>query len=587
MSENTHIKIDGKDHSVEAGATILQACKDVGINIPTLCFLEGYSHQGSCSICVVEVKNAKTLLRSCVTHVTAGMEISTNTQRVRNARRINLELLLAGHKEDCFVCDKNQSCELRKLSYDLGIKKVDFPKAVAMQWFMDSTSPSIVRNPDKCILCRRCIAACSQVQSVHAINTAHRGKMSHVTTFMDKGLGNVQCINCGQCVLVCPTGAIVEKDEIQDVWSALSDPNKVVVVQTAPAVRVAIGEEFEMPAGSISTGKMAAALRRVGFNKVFDTQFTADLTIMEEGHELIKRIKEGGKLPLITSCSPGWIKFAEHFYPGVIPHISSCKSPQQMFGAVAKTYYAQKIGIDPRNLVVVSIMPCTAKKFEAKRPEMDGAFKYWQKKMDLKEEERFPDVDHVLTTREAARMIKEAGVNVLSLNDEDFDDPLGASSGAAVIFGSSGGVMEAALRTAYEVLTGQTLDKVDFENLRGLEGIKTAQIDINGMPVKVAIANTLSKARILLDEIEQGKSEYAFIEIMTCPGGCLGGGGQPEPTNTEIRLKRMHAIYEEDRNKPLRKSHENPSVAKLYTDFLKEPLGHLSEELLHTNYRIR
>jgi len=581
------IRIDGKDHQIQEGSTILEAAKQAGIIIPTICYLDGISEEAACSVCVVEVKGAKTLLRSCVTKVTPGMEIFTNTERVRKARSLNLELLLASHPKDCFVCDRNQTCELRRIAFDMGIREVRFAKTTKLEMEIDSSSPAIIRDPNKCILCRRCIAVCMKVQSVSAIDSMNRGKLTKISTFMDKGLGNVDCINCGQCLLVCPTGALTENSHIRGVWNALADPAKVVLVETAPAVRASIGEEFGMAPGSLATGKMAAALRRLGFNKVFDTQFSADLTIMEEGHELISRIKNKGPLPLITSCSPGWIKFAEHFYPKVFEHISSCKSPQQMFGAVAKTYYAQKLNIDPRNITVVSIMPCTAKKFEAQRPEMDSAFEYWKDKMGLKQADRFPDVDFVLTTREAARMIKEAGIDFTSLADENFDEPLGVSTGAAVIFGATGGVMEAALRTAYEVLTGKTLEKIDFESVRGLEGIKTAEIDIDGLKLKVAVASGMANARVLLDQIEQGKSPYAFIEIMTCPGGCLGGGGQPIPTDDSIRRKRMEAIYEEDRNKPLRKSHDNPAIKALYREFLGEPLGGLSHHLLHTHYHQR
>lgn len=586
-TKKVNIEIDGQKISVDENTTILNAAKLVNIDIPTLCYLDGVSEEAACSICVVEVVNAKSLLRACVTKVSEAMVIFTGSERVRKARKINLELLLAGHPKDCFVCDRNQTCELRKLAFDMGIREVRFPKATKLELELDSSSPSIIRDNNKCILCRKCISVCAKVQSVNAIDTVNRGKLTQVTTFLGKGLGNSDCVNCGQCLLVCPTGAITENYAVDDVWKALSDNKKFVVVETAPAVRASIGEEFGLPAGTLVTGKMAAALRRLGFEKVFDTQFSADLTILEEGYELIERIKNKGKLPLVTSCSPGWIKFAEHNYPKVLSHISTCKSPQQMFGAVSKTYYAEKLKIDPRDMVVVSIMPCTAKKFEAKRPEMNSAFVYWKDKLKLNDRASFPDVDFVLTTREAARMIKEAGLDFINLPEENFDEPLGISTGAAVIFGATGGVMEAALRTAYEVLTNRSLDKLDFESVRGLKGIKTAQIDIDQLKLKVAVASSLSNARVLLDEIEQGKSEYAFIEIMTCPGGCLGGGGQPIPTNTEIRQKRMEAIYREDKFKSLRKSHENPAIVALYSEFLGKPLGEKSHHLLHTHYSKR
>ena len=578
------LKIDGQDYEFRAGLTILEACAQALIDIPTLCYLKDINQEASCSICLVEVKKARTLLRSCVTLISPGMEIFTNTSRVREARRLNLELLLAGHPKDCLVCDRNQSCELRKMAFELGIGDLRFPKITKTQMPMDNSSVSLTRDPNKCILCGRCVAVCGNLQSVKAIDFTGRGKASKITTFFDQGLGNSVCVNCGQCLMVCPTGAIVENDASQNVWKALSDKNKFVVVEVAPAVRAAIGEEFGMPAGSLVTTKLAQALLKLGFNKVFDTQFSADLTIMEEGHELIKRIKQQGVLPMITSCSPGWIKFAEHFFPEILGNISSCKSPQQMFGSIAKTYYAKKYNIDPRNMVVVSVMPCTAKKFEAARPEMQSAFDYWKNELSLKPEEAFRDVDYVLTTREASRMIKEAGINFKDLAGEDFDAPLGISTGAGVIFGATGGVMEAALRTAYEVLTGKQLEKLDFMDLRGLDGIKIAQVDIEGLILKVAVASSLSNARILLEEVKQGKSPYAFIEIMTCPGGCLGGAGQPIPTNNEIRLKRMEAIYREDKNKPLRKSHQNPAVQALYKEFLGAPLGEKSHHLLHTHY---
>ncbi|MCX7927803.1 MAG: NADH-dependent [FeFe] hydrogenase, group A6 [Candidatus Omnitrophica bacterium] len=581
------ITIDGQEYQIAKATTILKACEELGIIIPNLCYLDGVSEEASCSICLVEVEGAKTLMRACVTEVTDGMVIRTNTERVRKGRLLNLELLLASHPQDCFVCERNQNCQLRRLAFEMGIQRVRFSKETSISLPIDQSSSAIVRDPNKCILCRRCTAVCEKIQSVRAIEAINRGKRTRISTFMDRGLGNSSCVNCGQCLLVCPTGALVENYHIQGVWKALSDNQKFVVVETAPAVRASIGEEFGLAAGSRITGKMVAALRRLGFKKVFDTQFSADLTIMEEAHELIHRIKNKGPLPLITSCSPGWIKFAEHFYPKVLKHISSCKSPQQMFGAVAKTYYAKKIGIDPRKIVVVSIMPCTAKKFEAHRPEMDAAFRYWKNVMNLDEKEHFVDVDFVLTTREAARMMKEAGIDFTRLADEEFDEPLGISTGAAVVFGATGGVMEAALRTAYEVLTNQPLSDVEFKQVRGLEGIKTAELDLNGLLLKVAVANSLSNARVLLEEVQNGKSPYTFIEIMTCPGGCLGGGGQPIPTDTQTRQKRMEAIYEEDRSKSVRKSHENPAIKQIYQEFLGKPLSELSHQLLHTHYHER
>jgi iron-only hydrogenase group A len=585
MADNTvQIRIDGRSCQVKAGITLLEACRNNGTDIPTLCFLEGINEEAACSLCLVEVAGARTLLRACVTRVREGMEVVTVSERVRQARRVNMELLLAGHPKDCFVCGRNQDCELRRLAHDMGIRTVRFPKAVEAACQVDASSPAIIRDPSKCVLCRRCLSVCRVVQEVNAIDAVGRGKNTKISTFGDKGLGHVACINCGQCLLVCPTGALTEQSAVEPVWKALADPKKIVMVETAPAVRAAIGEEFGLEPGTLVTGKMVAALRKAGFDKVFDTQFSADLTIMEEGFELIHRIQNKGVLPLITSCSPGWIKFAEHFYPRVLDHLSSCKSPQQMFGAVAKTYYAEKLNVDPRDIVVVSVMPCVAKKFEAARPEMNSAFHYWKGKLGLKEKDSFPDVDHVLTTREAARLIREAGIDLARLDDEKFDDPLGASSGAAVIFGATGGVMEAAVRTAYEVLTKNPLPRIDFEEVRGLEGIKTAELDINGLKVKVAVAHSLANARVLMEEIQAGVSPYAFIEIMTCPGGCIGGGGQPLPTNTEIRKKRIEAIYFEDARMPIRKSHENPAVAALYKDFLEKPLGERSHHLLHTSY---
>lgn len=581
------ITINNQSYDVAEGQTILQACQIAGIRIPTLCFLKDVSTNASCGICVVEVKGARSLLRSCITKVTEGMEITTHNERIATARRINTELLLANHPQDCLGCDRNLNCELQTITYEMGITDKRFVRTRKEVLKKDVSSLSLVRDPEKCILCGRCVAVCSEMQTVKAIDFAGRGVKTHIATYLDMPMGSVACTNCGQCALVCPTGAITERSSVSEVWEAIHNPAKTVIVQTAPAIRVGIGEAMGMAAGSLVTGQMVAGLRRLGFSKVFDTNFTADLTIIEEGNELLKRIKTGGKLPMITSCSPGWIKFIEHFFPASLGHLSTCKSPQQMFGAVAKTYYAEKTGLDPRNIVVVSVMPCTAKKYEAKRPEMDGAFEYWKDKLSLTGNDRFFDVDAVLTTRELSRMFRETGVDFSHLPVEEFDNPLGTSTGAAVIFGATGGVMEAALRTAYEVYTGKTLSDINFRAVRGMEGIREAEVDLDGTKIKVAVAHTLKNARILLEQIEKGESPYAFIEVMTCPGGCLGGGGQPIPTNAEVRKFRADSIYYEDAHKGLRKSHENPEILYLYEHFLKEPLGHLSHHLLHTTYTER
>ncbi len=578
-----NLTIDGRSYQIKEGKTILESCKELGISIPSLCYLKDISSNASCGICVVELKGAKSLVRSCVTSASEGMEIKTHSPAVNQARVTNLQLLLANHPADCLICDRNGNCELQDISSVLGVNETPYDKTKPLLP-LDETSLSLVRDPNKCILCGRCVAVCADMQTVYAIDFAGRGLKTKIATYKDKGLGNVACTNCGQCALVCPTGAIVERNESAHLLKDLYDDNKVVIVQTAPAIRVGIGEAMGMADGALVTGQMVAALRRLGFDKVFDTQFTADLTIMEEGHELINRLTTNGKLPMVTSCSPGWIKFIEHFYPKSLSHLSTCKSPQQMFGAVAKTYYAEKMGIDPRRLVVVSIMPCTAKKFECKRPEMKSAYHWWKEKMDLNEKEAFFDVDYVLTTRELARMFKMTGVDFKNLPEEEFDNPLGISTGAGAIFAATGGVMEAAVRTAYEVVAGKPLADLNLKVVRGFDGIKEAELDINGTKLRVAVAHTLKNARVLLDQIEEGKSPYAFIEVMTCPGGCLGGGGQPIPTTWEVRQKRAESIYREDSIKPIRKSHESPAIKELYDDFLKKPLGHISHELLHTNY---
>jgi len=586
MEKKITITVNGREHKVSAGKTILESCKEIGIEIPSLCYLKDVSHNASCGICVVEVKGARTLVRSCVTQASEGMVVKTNSPSIDEARKTNLELILANHPKDCLICERNGNCELQDLTATLGIKEASYGKTKPVDP-IDDTSLSLVRNPEKCILCGRCIAVCAEVQTVHAIDFTGRGLRTKVSTYQDKGLGNVACTYCGQCALVCPTAAISEKDESRTVFNDIYDDEKYVIVQTAPAIRVGIGEAMGMDEGALVTGKMVAGLRKLGFDKVFDTQFTADLTIMEEGFELIHRIKNNGTLPMITSCSPGWIKFIEHFFPKSLDHLSTCKSPQQMFGAVAKTYYAEKLNIDPRKMVVVSIMPCTAKKFECKRPEMNSAFGYWKNKLGLSDKDNFFDVDYVLTTRELARMFKQAGIDFSNLDEEEFDLPLGISTGAGAIFAATGGVMEAAVRTAYEVITGKPLPSIDLKVVRGFEGIKEAELDLDGTKIKVAVAHTLKNARTLLEQIEEGKSPYAFIEVMTCPGGCLGGGGQAIPTTWEIRQKRAASIYREDSLKPIRKSHENPAIKEIYQDFLKEPLGHKSHELLHTDYTER
>ncbi|PKK85422.1 MAG: ferredoxin [Thermoplasmata archaeon HGW-Thermoplasmata-1] len=557
--------INGKEYSVGKNDTVLEACRKANINIPTLCHSDMLTPAATCRICTVEA-NGK-MVASCVQPVTDGMEIKTNTSRVMDARMINLQLLMAGH-DDCTSCGKNRKCDLQRIAEEMGVRDRWF--TTDEPYTVDMTSLSIVRDTSKCILCGKCVRTCREIQTVEALAFADRSVHTKLVAGADQGMGESVCINCGQCILACPTGALSEVDETGKVWDALNDPNKFVGVQTAPAIRAAIGEEFGLPAGSRVTGKMVAALRRVGFNKVFDTDFTADLTILEEGTELLGRIKNGGKLPMFTSCSPGWIKFIETFYPDLLENLSTCKSPQQMFGALAKTYLAEKLKVKPENMFVVSIMPCTAKKFECGREEMTDS--------------GYPDVDVVLTTREAARLIKQVGVDFVNLPDEQFDHPLGESTGAAVIFGATGGVMEAALRTVYEVVTKSTLPSLDFVETRGMKGVKEATVMVGDLPVKVAIANGTGNARKILDRVRAGKADYHFVEIMACPGGCLGGGGQPIPTNLEIREKRMAAIYEEDANMELRKSHENPYVAKLYKEFLGEPNSHKAHELLHTHY---
>ena len=575
--EMVNIKINGQALSVPSNYTVLEAARSVGIEIPTLCYLKDVSKTGSCRMCIVEVVGARNLQAACVYPVSEGMEVLTNTQKVRDARRINLELLLSNHDRKCLTCARNQNCELQKLADELGVTDITY-MGERNEYDIDEVSPSIVRDNNKCVLCRRCVSACKTIQTVSVIDATERGFKTTIASPFNKSLGEVPCVNCGQCIVACPTGALREKDNTDDVWAAINDPEKYVVVQTAPAVRVGLGEEFGYEIGTPVTGKMAAALRRMGFDGVFDTDTGADLTIMEEGTEFIERLQNGGKLPMITSCSPGWIKFCEHNFPDFLDNLSSCKSPHQMFGAILKTYYAEKMGIDPAKMFVVSVMPCVAKKFEAGRPEM--------------EVNKLRDVDAVISTRELAKMIKESGILFNKLPDEKFDNPFEEASGAGVIFGATGGVMEAALRTVVEVLEGKSFDKLDYEAVRGTDGIKEATLTVAGTEVKVAVVSGLGNARKLLNDIRDGKANYHFIEVMACPGGCVTGGGQPIVDSSvrmdiDLKAKRAAGLYAEDKALPVRKSHENPDIKLIYSEFLEKPGSHKSHELLHTHYTAR
>ena len=573
--ENVNLKINGLDVSAPAGSTILEAAHIAGIRIPTLCFLKEINEIGACRMCIVEVKGARNLVAACVHPINEGMEVRTNTPELIAARKRTLELILSDHDKKCLSCVRSGNCELQALCQELGVADENYFSGEVNHYELDTSAAHMVRDNTKCILCRRCSAVCEKSQAVGVIGPNQRGFATFIGSPFEMGLGETSCVSCGQCIAACPTGALYEKDFVDDVLAAIEDPKKHVVVQPAPSVRAALGEEFGYPMGTDVEGKMAAALRRIGFDKVFDTDFSADLTIMEEAHEFIERVKNGGVLPMMTSCSPGWVKYCEHYFPDLLDNLSSCKSPQQMFGAVTKTYYAEKAGIDPKDIVCVSIMPCTAKKFEIGRDDQAAA--------------GVPDVDISLTTRELARLIRKVGIDFRSLPDEGFDDPLGESTGAGVIFGATGGVMEAALRTAVETLTGEELLDVEFTEVRGTDGIKEATYHVADMDVKVAVASGLSNAKQILEKVRAGEADYHFIEIMCCPGGCVNGGGQPQVhadvrNFEDVRAIRAKVLYDNDAAKTLRKSHDNPSIKKLYEEYLGAPGSEKAHHILHTSY---
>lgn len=575
--EMVNIKINNMPLSVPKGISILEAARMAGIEIPTLCYLKKINEIGACRICMVEVKGARSLVTACVYPVNEGMEIFTNTERVRKSRKMTLELILSTHDRKCLSCVRSRTCELQQLCKEFGVDDEGrFDGANPVHEYDDSAI-HMIRDNGKCILCRRCVAAC-QAQHISVIGANARGFDTHIGSAFERPLDSVACVSCGQCIVNCPTGAIYEKDDTSKVLEAINDPEKFVVVHTAPSIRVTLGECFGMHIGTNVQGKMVAALRRLGFDKVFDTDFGADLTIVEEANEFLGRVQNGGVLPMITSCSPGWIKYCEHYYPDMLDHLSTCKSPQQMSGAIIKTWYAEKMGIDPKDIVVVGIMPCTAKKFETKRDDQAAS--------------GYPDVDYSLTTRELGRMIESAGIYFKHLPDEEFDNPLGDSTGAAVIFGATGGVMEAALRTAVEKLSGEELKSLDFTEVRGTDGIKEASYTVNGMEVKVCVVSGLANANTIMEKVKNGTADYHFIEIMGCPGGCVNGGGQPIQhavvrNFVDLRARRAAALYEADKDMPLRKSHESEAVKRLYAEFLGEPGSHKAHEVLHTSYVAR
>jgi NADP-reducing hydrogenase subunit HndD len=580
--ERIKLTIDNKVVEVPAGTTIYKAARELGIDIPTLCYMELHdmnieNKPSGCRICVTEIQGRRNLAPSCSTKCEEGMVVRTHTTRVLNARRTVMEFILSDHPKDCLVCSKSGTCELQAMAHRLGINDIPGTEYAEMSTYRKDTSPSIIRDLDKCILCRRCEMMCNEVQTVGALSAVNRGFMATVAPAFEQNLEHSTCTYCGQCVAVCPTGALTEVNHVPQVLRALADPSKTVIVQTAPAVRAALGEEFGLAPGTLVTGKMTAALRELGFDYVFDTDFAADLTIMEEGTELLNRLGRHlngdltARIPILTSCCPGWVNFFEHYFPDLKDIPSTAKSPQQMFGAVAKTYFAEKIGINRKDMVVVSIMPCLAKKYECQRDEfsIDGS----------------PDVDFSISTRELATFIKQANIDIKNLKDEEFDSPLGESTGASVIFGATGGVIEAACRTAYEIFTGRKLERLDFNELRGMEGVREATLDFDGTPIKIGIAHGLGNARKLLEDVRSGKSKYHAIEVMACPGGCIGGGGQPlHHGHSEVIKARAAALYEEDRNKPIRKSHENPFIKMLYEEYLGEPGSEKAHHLLHTQY---